>query len=159
MTHPPVINLDRARVSQTSGGRVQIDDPGSPWRIEVRIHLDAGRAQLSAITVELRDDAALPITAARLRRLPLAQILHVAAAQLHPNEVYYRMLATPRRPGQRSWGDDHWQRVLEVARWAQDTRRPGGGGQAVADMWGTGLRTAYRWLTEARLRDQPTAVS
>jgi len=98
-----------------------------------------------------------------MARLPTAQLLHVAAAQLaavardaHPNEAWYRMLATPKPRGSRSWGDDHWDRVLIVHQWASDTGRRGGGAQAVADLWGVSVNpTAYRWLAEARARRQP----
>jgi len=139
---------------------VLFDDPGSPWLVRVWVGIDRrGRRYISRLRVDSRPGHP-PISAARLARLPTSQLLHVASAQLaaarpdgHPNEAWYRMLATPLPRGQRSWGDDHWDRVLVVHQWATDTGRPGGGAQAVADLWGVSVNpTVYRWLAQARSR-------
>lgn len=138
---------------------VLFDDPSSPWTLRVWVGRAGRRRYITRLRVDVRSGDA-PITAARLARLPTAQLLHVASAQLastkpdgHPNEAWYRMLATPKPRGSRSWPAEHWDRVLEVHRWAEETSRPGGGAQAVAHLWGVAVNpTAYRWLAEARRR-------
>lgn len=141
---------------------VLFDDPAAPWLVRVWVGTTRHRRYRRYIT-RLRIDVrpgGPPITAARLASLPTGQLLHVAAAQLaaavpdsHPNEAWYRMLASPKPRGSRSWPDDHWDRVAQVFQWADDTGRPGGGAQAVADLWGVSVNpTAYRWLAEVRRR-------
>lgn len=154
------INLDRARVSLHRDGSAVVDDPASPWLLRAWVRPDpTGRHRLTQLRVDVRDGGA-GITAARLARLPLAQIVHLAGAlhvdSGHPNESYYRLLARPRPPGQRSWDAGHYGRVWQVYRWAEDTGRPGGGVRAVAELWGVAApsrsKTAYRWVAEARRR-------
>lgn len=154
------LDVAQARVARGRDGSVLFDDPASPWLVRVWIGSDRrGRRHITRLRVDARATGQ-PISAARLARLPTAHLLHVAAAQLaaalpdgHPNEAWYRMLATPRPRGQRSWDDSHWERVAAVYRWAEQTGRPGGGTRAVADVWGVSTNpTAYRWLAEVRLR-------
>jgi hypothetical protein len=161
MSATQTVDLDRARIVHRGDGSAVVDDPTSPWKVRAWTRHDlSGRARLVRLQVDLRDPAGHggDITAARLSRLPVAQILHLAgtsntAPTAHPNEPYYRMLARPRPVGQRGWDDGHWARVLEVWRWAEDTGRPGGGVRAIADLWGVAVNpTAYRWLAEARRR-------
>jgi hypothetical protein len=114
---------------------------------------DEGRACISRITIESRDAEPMCVTSTRLGRLPTAQILQGAAAEVlgsgHDGEMFYRLLAVPR--GERSWGPEHYARVLAVHEWAVKTGRPGGGAQAVADLWGVAKNpTAWRWLARAR---------
>ena len=134
-----LIDLDRARVSLHHGSAV-VDDPDSPWLLRAWTRPDhAGRHHLVRLRVDVRQPGT-DITAARLARLPLAQIVHLASAMhvptAHPNESYYRLLARPRPPGQRHWDDGHYARVLQVYEWAEDTNRPGGGIIAIAELWG-----------------------
>jgi len=155
---PRPLDIDQARISPAGGGSVLFDDPASPWLVRVWVGVDRrGRRYITRLRVDARP-AASPISAARLARLPTTQLLHVAAAQLaaaapdtHPNEAWYRMLATPKPRGSRSWPPEHWDRVLIVHQWAVTTARPGGGAQAVADLWGVSINpTVYRWLAQAR---------
>lgn len=147
------IDVDAAQVSHASDGSVVVDDPGSPWLVRLWVRVVEGRARIVRMRVDVRDRT-VGITAARLGRLPTAQLLHVALSEAaHPNETFYRMLAVPKPAGQRSWDDGHWARVLQVYQWALATNRPGGGVRAVADMWGVSVNpTARRWLAEARRR-------
>lgn len=159
---PRPLDVDQARISRSRDRSVLFDDPGSPWIVRVWVgttHRRRYRRYISRIRIDVRPGGP-PITAARLASLPAGQLLHVAAAQLatalpdgHPNEAWYRMLASPKPRGSRSWPVEHWDRVLEVHRWAEDTQRPGGGARAVADLWGVAVNpTAYRWLGYARRR-------
>jgi len=113
-----------------------------------------GRRYVSRLRIDTRPGG-LPITAERLSRLPIGQLLHVASAQVapasgHPNEMYYRMLAVP---PVRGGAAEHLDRVLAVYQWAVETDRPGGGVAAVAELWGVAKNpTAYRWLSQARRR-------
>jgi hypothetical protein len=152
MPMTPLLAVDSAAVSSTLGGPVEFDDPACPWLVRVWTASDGRRSYISRLEVATR--ATLPtveVTAARLARLPTAQLLHVAGAHAHPGEVYWRMLATPKPAGQRSWDAGHWQRVADVAAWATETGRAGGARQAVADLWGVRPDpTAKRWLRAAR---------
>lgn len=152
----PLIDIDRAQVARHPDGSVTIDDPGSPWLIHVTVSEADGRVCIGQLRVDSRDG--LCITSARLGRLPTAQILQVAAAEVlgegHDNEMYYRMLARPRGRGERSWGPEHYRRVLAVHDWAVRTGRPGGGPQAVAELWGVvKCPTVWRWLARARRQE------
>jgi hypothetical protein len=109
--------------------------------------------------VQLRNPAAdaARLSARLLARLPLPQILHLAAVRAlpgrRPNEEHYRQLAQPKPAGGRSWPAGHWGNVLAVYAWGGEVGWPGGGEQAVADMWGvTRKPTAQRWLAAARRR-------
>lgn len=153
------LDLDRATARRTPDGAVELDDPGYPLVLTLAVHRHGGRLQLARLTVQARHPAAR-ITAGALGRLPLAQALYVAGAQVAagggawPNEAFYRALARPKPPGQRNWDAGHWERVLTVWQWAAETGRPGGGAQAVADLWGVARDpTAWRWLAEARRRN------
>lgn len=157
------LDVDAARVARGRDQSVLFDDPASPWLVRVWMRTDGRprrpRRYISRIRIDVRPGG-VPISAPRLARLPTAQMLYVAAAQLageapdaHPNEAWYRMLASPKAAGQREWDDGHWGRVLTVYQWAVDTGRPGGGVRAIADLWGVARNpTAYRWLAEARRR-------
>ncbi len=148
----PLLDVDRAQVSRGPDGSITIDDPHAPWVVRVWVVDIDGRACLDRMQVDSREPG-MCITAARLGRLPTAQILQVAAAEMfgQGGEIYYRMLARPRGRGARSWDRDHYARVLTVYDWAVRTRRPGGGAQAVADLWGIAKNpTAWRWLAAAR---------
>jgi hypothetical protein len=148
----PLLDVDRAQVSQDPDGSITVDDPHAPWIVRVWVVDIDGRACIDRMQVEAREPG-MCITAARLGRLPTAQILQVAAAEMfgQGGEIYYRMLARPRSRGSRSWDRDHYVRVLAVHDWAMRTRRPGGGAQAVADLWGIAKNpTAWRWLAAAR---------
>lgn len=156
--NPPLLDVDRAQVSRAPDGAVVLNDPGAPWLVRVWVVDADGRACISRIQVESRAGGAC-VTAAKLARLPTAQILQVAAAEVlgggHGSEVYYRMLATPRGRGERSWGPEHYRRVLIVHDWATHAHRPGGGAQAVADLWGVAKNpTVWRWLARARRMEE-----
>lgn len=153
----PLVDVGRAQVSRSADGTVTVDDPDSPLVVHVQVGTQTGQARITRLCVAVRHrDGRIGGTA--LSRLPLAQIAHLAAtrggpAATHPNEALYRQLATPRPHGQRHWDDGHWARVMAVYTWARTSGRPGGGVQAVADMWGVSRSpTAYRWLAAARRR-------
>lgn len=152
--HPqPLVDLDRAQITRQSDGTVMVDDPEAPIAVAVAVDTSGGPARLLRLTVEVRG-AAVRMSAAGLARLPLAQLVHLAASTLgngYPDEPYYRQLARPKPRGQRAWDSGHWTRVLSVWEWAETVGRPGGGAQAVADFWGVSRDpTVYRWLTLAR---------
>lgn len=109
--------MSRARVSVDADGAVAFDDPACPFTTRVWV-TTTPRAHVRRLVVDSR--AGLDITAARLHRLPMAQMRYVAVAQAGPNEALYGMLASPRPPT--GWGDDHWPTVLAVwerGEWAQ----------------------------------------
>lgn len=151
----PLLDVDSAQVTREPGGAVIINDPDCPLLVAVRVGNVAGRRQITELTVQCRH-ANARISPAALTRLPLSQIRHLAVAAGHPTEAHYRSLARPKPRGQRGWDTGHWDRVLAVYEWATETRRPGGGAQAIADFWGVTVDpTAYRWLVTARARVQP----
>lgn len=147
-----MIDLTRASITRTSEG-VTIDDPASPWTAHVTVAENPTRT--TTLTLKARPGAP-GITAARLARLPLAQIQHVAAAETlgadHPDDAWWRLLAQPKPAGARSWPAAHWTRVAAIGDWAAAAGLPGGAGAAVARAWGISLHTAYRWLATARRR-------
>ena len=151
-----LLDVDSAQVTRRSDGMVVVDDPAAPVVVSVRLDTTGGRPVPSVVTVQARHPG-VRISAAMLSRLPLAQIVPLAAATNgsgHPDEPYYRQLARPKPRGQRaSWDPGHWDRVLAVHDWALRVQRPGGGARAVADFWGVTVNpTAYRWLKIARTR-------
>lgn len=142
------MDVSRAQLSNT-GNEVVFDDPGWPWTVRARVAGTADRPALESLTLESQDGQ--PITATVLAQLPVRQITHVAASALAgEGEAQYRMLASPRPRGKRGWPVDHFPRVVRVATWARATGRPGGAAGAVAEFWGVHLRTARRWLAQAR---------
>lgn len=149
----PLVDIDRAQITRQGDGTVVVEDPEAPIALAVAVDTSGGRARLTRLTVEVRA-AAARISAAGLARLPISQLVHLAAAAAgggYPDEPHYRQLARPKPRGQRGWDAGHWQRVLSVWEWAESVGRPGGGAQAVADFWGVSRDpTVYRWLTVAR---------
>lgn len=144
------MDISRAQLSNT-GDTVVLDDPAFPWRIQVRLSGDADRPAVTELHVWARGDEA--VTSAVLAQLPMRQIASVAASALQgEDETLYRMLATPRPPGVRSWPEDHFSRVARVAAWAVRIGRPGGFAGAVSEFWGVDSRTARRWLSQAKER-------
>lgn len=156
---PRILDVGRARIAHLSDSAIVFDDPGAPWVVRVWCGIGPRGRYVSHLRVDVRDPT-VGITAARLGRLPVSQMLHVAATtapgrSAHPNEEYFSMLSQP-KPG-RHWDPGHWERVLEVFEWAVDTGRPGGGLAAVGEKWGVGLTTVHRWLAKARrLRREAT---
>jgi hypothetical protein len=143
-----LVNLSEAQVTRSADG-IRIDDPTSPYLLLVRGDSDPP-GRIIELTVSLRDPSG-SITAAALGRLPLQQLRNMVAASTHPNEMFHRAIITPKRVGERSWGDAHWREVMDVVEWAEQSKRPGGPAQAVADLWYvTRSPTAYRWIREAR---------
>lgn len=153
-----VLDVDRAQITRGPDGTVRVEDPRCPLSVQVRVELRGGRPHLAHLAVDTRTPEAR-ISARALSRLPVRQLILLAAARggtAHPNEALYRSLARPRPRGQRHWDDGHWERVMTVYDWACETGRPGGGWQAVADMWGVSRNpTAYRWVAQARRRVSP----
>lgn len=149
----PYVELDRAQITRQTDGTVRVDDPQGTVSLAVAVDTSGGPARLTRLTVEV-SQAAVRISAAGLARLPIAQLVHLAASAMgsgYPDEPYYRQLARPRPRGQRGWDRGHWTRVLSVWDWAENVGRPGGGAQAVADFWGVSRDpTVYRWLAAAR---------
>jgi hypothetical protein len=149
----PQLSLDRAAVTRQGDGSVKVDDPQCPLVVTLRVDTgDGHRARLSSLTVDARGGHR--ITTKGLSRLPLPQLLHIAALHqvcTHPNEAHWRSLVRPKPYGERDWPADHWALVWDVYRWAIQSGRPGGGYQAVADLWCVSRRpTAYRWVSRAR---------
>jgi hypothetical protein len=146
----PLIDLGAAQISRDRTGTVTIDDPDSPLLILVRVDTTTEPARIVELTVVARHPSGR-ISAAGLARLPLVQIRHVAVATTaHPNDALWYAGVTPKPVGVRSWGRQHWDEVLDVHDWAVTTGRPGGGPQAVADMWHVARNpTAYRWIKRA----------
>lgn len=156
-----LLDVTHARVSPDRDGSCVVDDPDCPWIVRLWLGTDGQRRQISRLQIDVRPGVTAPIIAARMARLPIAQILQVAIAataagpDIHPNEMWYRMLARPKPPGVQQWDDEHWDRVLAVYDWATTTGRPGGGARAVADLWNVRVNpTVYRWLGAARRRRQ-----
>jgi hypothetical protein len=151
VTVTPLIQVAQATVTRDGTGLVTVDDPESP--IVVRVRIDTGRTpfRISELTVQARHPSA-QITPAALSRLPLIQIRHVAANQSrNPNDVLLHACVSPRPLGSRHWDAQHWREVLDVNDWAVSVGRPGGGAQAISDVWHvTKNPTAYRWLVRAR---------
>lgn len=147
----PLIHLDQAQITRDRSGAVTIDDPDSPIVVVVTIGSGPGPRKIIELVIRARHESAR-ITSAALARLPLSQIRHIAArTDRHPNDVVWRAEITQKPAGSRHWDDDHWRQVLDVHAWATATRRPGGGAQAIADMWGVARNpTAYRWISRAR---------
>lgn len=140
------MDVSKTQVSNL-GDEVVMVDPTWPWTVRAKVAPDAsGRAMITAMTIEARNGQ--PITATTLGEIPVRQICHVAASVLAgEGEAQYRMLATPRPDGVRSWPPEHFQKVARVAAWARATGRPGGAAGAVAEFWGVHYRTARRWIS------------
>lgn len=151
----PLVDVDRAQITRSSDGTVIVDDPESPITVALAVDTTSGPARLVRLTVDV-GAAAVRLTSAALARLPVTQLVHVAAARCgggYQDETYYRTLARPKPRGQRAWDPGHWQRVMAVHEWAESVNRPGGGAQAVADFWNVSRDpTVYRWLAYARQR-------
>lgn len=147
----PLLRLDQAQITRDGTGAVTIDDPDSPIVVVVSIDNSHSPRQISELIVRARHPSAR-ITPAALARLPLSQIRQIAArTDQHPNDLMWRAEITQKPPGCRHWDDYHWKQVLDVYDWAVGTRRPGGGPQAIADLWNVARNpTAYRWLSTAR---------
>lgn len=143
-----LIDVSSAQVT-VEGRTVVVDDPGSPLLASVEIGRDWRIRQLS---LTIRHPSGR-ITGTSLARLPIAQIERVARSLLStaPQEAWWTGTVVVRPMGQRSWPDEHWDRVLAVYDWAESTNRPGGGVAVVAELWGVAKNpTAYRWLARAR---------
>lgn len=142
------MDVSRAQLSNR-GTEVELVDPGFPFTVSVQLSEDADRPAVLGLSVVARDGEA--ITSTVLAALPVRQIASVAAsALLGEGEAQYRMLATPRPQGARSWPREHFERVARVASWARLVGRPGGAGGAVSEFWGVDYRTARRWLRQAK---------
>lgn len=152
----PLINTNSAQVGRDSDGAVVFDDSSAPWVVRLWLAGAGTDTYIHRLLVDPRPGAPR-ITAVSLSRLPIHRMMRVARAGLGgaagwPNEPYYGMLADEKRPGRR-WDDRHWELVLQVYAWGRDTGRPGGGRQAVADLWAVSVDpTVKRWLAEARRR-------
>lgn len=141
------VDVSRAQLSNL-GDAVALVDPEFGWEVVVRLSEESERPEVLEISVVADPDDPQPITSSVLAQIPVRQIASVAASALRgEGEAQYRMLATPRPPGLRSWPDDHFQRVARVAAWARATGRPGGAAGTVAEFWGVHPRTARRWTS------------
>jgi hypothetical protein len=151
VTNIPLVDLSRAQITRMGPGTIVISDPESPLVITATVDAKRTPRRIVELIVSARTDQAR-ITAAALSRLPVHQICHIATiGHMRANEVFLRCDVTPRPVGSRKWDDRHWQQVLDVYQWAKDTKRAGGGAQAIADIWGVSRNpTAYRWLARAR---------
>lgn len=148
MVMTSLVNMGRAQISRDTAGTIKVDDPESPLVVRVRAEKE-GPTRITEITVSVRHPTGR-ISAACLARLPLAQIRNVAAALTagYPNDIMWQTRVTPK--SSKSWGPEHWAEVRDVYAWAVDTNRPGGGAQAISDIWGVSKNpTAYRWMRKA----------
>ena len=145
----PLVDVGSAQISRDRDGTVTIDDPNSPLLVRVRTDTKEP-VRIVELTVASRHPSGR-ISAAGLARLPLAQLRHVAAPTgTHPNDAAWHIGVTPKTVGSRSWDQKHWDEVIDVNDWAVATGRPGGGPQAISDMWHIARNpTAYRWLRRA----------
>jgi hypothetical protein len=131
--------------------QVRMDDP--PWDVTVGLGYRNGRPVLTRLEVRARiDSPSADVTAERLRRLPVREVIAMAASllELDLDEAGARLLVQPKPPGQRSWPPDHYDRVLAVYEWARAAGRRGGGRGAVAEFWDVGIPTVESWLRTAR---------
>lgn len=142
-----LVNLADATITRDGAGRLTFDDPGSPLLITLAV--STATETISELTITARHPTAR-INASSLTRLPLRQMRHLALTSKHPNDALWHAQARPKPVGSRSWGQDHWNEVVDVYNWALNTGRPGGGCQAIADMWHVAKNpTAYRWRRQA----------
>lgn len=145
----PLVDLSAAQITNNSDGTISIDDPGSPILLQVRVNREVTPMRLTALSISARHPSAR-INACSLARLPLAQILRIATAIKHPNDMAWQAKISTKPIGKRTWPKKHWEEVLDVYEWAIDTGRPGGGARAIADLWDvTQTPTAYRWINKA----------
>lgn len=151
------MDVSRAQLSNL-GDAVSLIDPAFPWDVIVRLAADSDRPEVLEICVTADPNNLQPITSTVLAQIPVRQIASVAASLLRgEGEAQYRMLAMPRPVGQRSWPEEHFQRVARVAQWARQTGRSGGAAGAVSEFWGVNYRTARRWIARlAKASDQPS---
>lgn len=158
------MDVTTAQLSNT-GDMIQIVDPSFPWTVDVYLSQGTEQPEIRGLVIWARPDdqgRTEPITATVLAQLPVRQIASVAASALQgEGEAQYRMLASPRPHGVRSWPEDHFRRVALVAAWARKIGRPGGAAGAVSEFWGVHYRTARRWIAQApapgRAGDQPSS--
>lgn len=144
------MDVSRAQLSNL-GNAVSLVDPAFPWEVIVRLSERADRPQVLEMSITADPENPQPITSTVLSQIPVRQIAGVAASALRgEGEAQYRMLATPRAPGTRSWPPGHFHRVATVATWARATGRPGGAAGAVSEFWNVHYRTARRWLAHPR---------
>ncbi len=131
-----------------------------PWLAQVKVahvdgvpriiglRLDPRYGDLSG-DLRVRD---FVVTADALRRLPLTELreagLRMQRLELH--EALDVLGAPGKAAGQRSWGDDHYERVARAYRAAEEA------GQAprlvIAERWQVEPPTVSRWLAKARRR-------
>lgn len=139
------------RSATANGAVVQVEDPA--WDLAVDLAYRDGRPVLTRLEVRARiDSPSADVTAERLRQLPVREVLGMAASvmQLDLDEDAARLLVQPKPAGQRSWGPDHYDRVLAVYDWARAAGRRGGGRGAVAEFWDVKMPTVEAWLRIAR---------
>lgn len=145
-------SVDRA-VTGLVGRGVLIDDPEAPFIVNVVIRQTDGVPRMEELSIIPKMGAA--VRQNWLAKLPLREIFTAAVALSFGSEVvnesYYRRIAA----GGVAPLDD---RVLAVAEWATQIKRPGGQAQAVADLWGVHVRTAHRWLRHVRERAHAAAA-
>ena len=148
------MDVSRAQVANL-GESVVFCDPEWPWTIQASVMRVDGRPVVDTLTVTATGNRA--ITSSVLSQIPVRQITRVVASlTAGEGEAQYRMLATPKPAGNRSWPPDHFRRVASVARWARATGRPGGAAEAVAEFWGVHYRTARRWISQCPAADRPS---
>lgn len=157
----PTIRLDQAQISHGANGAVIIDDPESPLIVTAIIDTVSSPRRITELTVRVRHPSGR-ISPATLTRLPLTRIRRLAiGGDEHPNDLMWRARIKERDVGKREWDEEHWRLVWEVDQWARQTRRKGGGLQAIADMWDVSKNpTASRWRKRAtNLHADTTATS
>lgn len=150
MVMTPNISVDKAQISHDASGAIIVDDPESPLLITATVDAVSTPRRITRLVVEVRHPQGR-ITPGTLARIPLQRIRGLAIGDDHPNDLVMRSLITEREVGKRGWDDEHWKLVLMIIKWAEETHRPGGGLQAIADMWDVSRNpTATRWRRKAR---------
>jgi hypothetical protein len=149
----PALSPHRAAVTCQDDGSIGITDPESAVSVAITVErAQSGRAVLRRLVVD--DVSGRGITAGLLRRIPVPALTSLGAlwrGTSAPNEALWRSVVDTKPPGSQRWPAEHWTAVLGVWEWAQREGRPGGGYQAIADLWGVSIRpTAHRWLRTAR---------
>lgn len=139
----------------------EVDAPDLlPWLAQVKVAQVDGQPRIIGLRLEprygdlpgdmcVRD---LVVTAEALRRLPLTE-LREAGLRMQRLDLFEALdvLGAPgKKPGRRSWDDEHYRRVAQVYRAADEAGTAPR--HVIAKRWQVEPPTVSRWLAEARRR-------
>ncbi len=130
-------------------GWVTISRPDLPWIVGMRVDTDERTHDLHELRLTQRSGEPVPITASRLRALPIWELHRLAIAAASGNHLLTQEGLRPERyrKGQ-TWTPDHFRSIAlmyEAAVSGGTAPRP-----AIADAWGVTLATASSWIRKAR---------